>query len=92
MVNAELLCRDVANKAVVVTIVTDSLLIYHVKLSIHVTLFSGVFFLVAEEIGCFKDRNPDRKMGLIVSYRGKMPWKNLWKVVRDCSREAKEKK
>ena len=73
-------------------IVTDSLLIYHVKLSIQATLFSGVFFLVAEEIGCFNDRNLDRKMGLIFTYQGKVPWKNLWKVVGDCSREAKKKK
>ena len=83
---------SVTNKAVINIIVTDSLLIYHVKVRIQATLFSGVSFLIAEEIGCFNDQNPDRKMGLIFSYRGKIPWKNLWTVVRDCSREAKKKK
>ncbi|XP_074624137.1 uncharacterized protein LOC141882103 isoform X2 [Acropora palmata] len=48
--------------------------------------------ILAEEIGCFRDQSLDRMTGLIFSYRGKIPWKNLWKIVRDCSREAKKEK
>jgi len=46
----------------------------------------------AEEIGCFTDKGNDRALIFLESYRGRIPWNNLWKVVRDCSKAAKKLK
>ena len=83
------------NYSVEMLLIKQLLLLSLQILSSHIMLnypFRLRSFLVAEEIGCFSDQSPDRKTGLIFSYRGKVPWKDLWKVVRDCSREAKKNK
>ncbi|XP_015751035.1 PREDICTED: protein jagged-2-like isoform X3 [Acropora digitifera] len=46
----------------------------------------------AQEIGCFTDKFYDRALLFLESYRGRIPWNNLWKVVRDCSKAAKKLK
>ncbi|XP_068756702.1 uncharacterized protein [Montipora capricornis] len=48
--------------------------------------------ILAEKIGCFKD-DPDNRVlkTLLVTFRGRIDWNNMWKVVRDCSEEARNK-
>jgi len=46
----------------------------------------------AQEIGCFTDKSHDRALIFLTSYRGRINWNNLWKIVRDCSETAKRLK
>lgn len=44
------------------------------------------------KVGCFKDNTGQRALPeLLVSYRGKIDWKNLNQIVENCAREAKKK-
>ena len=52
-----------------------------------------IFFLDAQEIGCFTDESPNHALTFLLTYRGNggIPWDD-WKVVRGCSEEAKKRK
>ncbi|XP_068670551.1 neurogenic locus notch homolog protein 2-like [Montipora foliosa] len=54
--------------------------------------YSGLYCdILAEELGCFQDVPKNRVFkNLLVSFRGNIDWKNMWKVVQDCSEEARK--